>query len=285
MRRSSGPKRSGARAALLLAGVLGLVACEGKQGAQGPQGPDGITGLDGVPGTQGPAGALGSIGPGGPTGASGATGATGATGSTGSTGPGGDAGSSTGSVVVHVVDGDCGADLVGATVVAVPGNDTGLTDASGRVSFAALPVGVYHFTVTAPSLRLLGNAMVSGVDATSTGPALAVRAAVAVSVDLPLRRLDMDQLNLVTLHNSTKPVYTQANCETCHGLRTGELSADPLKAPYHAKHAQFGCVFCHAAVDLAHSSGANIRKQVAVSKCKGCHSQYPTKICTIPVCP
>ena len=266
MIRALGPKRRAARGTLLLVVACGLLACpEGKQGPAGEPGNDGFPGPDGP---AGPGGPTGSVGPSGPT------------------GPAGDAGSSAGNVTVHVVDAHSNADLANATVVATPGEASVKADASGRARFADLPVGVYQFRATAPGLKLLGNAMVATSDVGGTSVAVAVRAGVSFSIDLQVRRLDPDRLNLVTLHDSAKTaVYTLANCQACHGLRTGELSADPLKPPYHGKHAGFGCLTCHVSVDLGQESGATLRKQVAVTLCRTCHTQYPTKICATPTCP
>jgi len=266
MNRAMGPKCLAVRGTLLLAVATGLLACPAAK-----QGPPGEPGVDGFPGPDGPSGPIGPTGTAGPSGA---------------VGPAGDAGTSVGTVIVHVIDAHSNADLADAGVVVSPGDIGARTDASGRARFADLPIGVYQFKATAPSLKPLGNAMVAGGEVTASSVSLAVRAAVSTSIDLQVTRLDLDRLNLVTMHDSTKTaVYTLANCQACHGLRTGELSADPLKPPYHAKHAGFGCLTCHVTVDLAQDSAATIRKQVSVGLCTPCHTQYPTKICPTPNCP
>jgi hypothetical protein len=180
-------------------------------------------------------------------------------------------------VTVHVVDADSRADVAGATVVANPGA-TGTTDASGRVTLANLPAGVYQFSVSAPGLKLSGSSVVAGTTKIASIDSIAIIAGATLPLEIELSRIDRDALNLVTLHTSGNASYAEANCRACHNDRKGELSADPTVKPYHAMptHSSLGCTFCHQTVDLVNHSGANIRKQVSVTTtCKGCHASYP----------
>lgn len=267
MIRGLGPMSRVGSTLVLFAAALIMGACPGKQGPAGEQGPDGVPGFDGPAGTQGPGGPEGDAGALGPV------------------GPGGPAGSSLGTVVVHVVDALSGADVAGAAVVGSPGNLSITSDASGRATFADLPIGVYEFSATTLGLRLAGTAVVPGVEVKGTSVAVPVRAGVSSSIDLQVRRFDPDQVNLVSVHDKNQTVYALANCRACHGLRTDEVSADPMVRPYHAIHSVNSCLSCHAAVDVREESGANLRKQVDVALCKGCHTQYPDKICKTPTCP
>jgi hypothetical protein len=69
--------------ASLMAGLLGLVACQGSAGSPGSDGPPGAQGPQGPQGPQGLPGATGEMGPPGPPGETGAQGQMGAPGSQG----------------------------------------------------------------------------------------------------------------------------------------------------------------------------------------------------------
>lgn len=172
---------------LIIIAALGTVACTG------PVGPPPGTGAQGEPGTQGPkgeAGGTGATGATGPTGETGATGATGATGETGGSGTTGAAGTSTGMVEVAVVDLNTRALVAGAAITATPGGSSVTTNASGVASFPALPTGLYYFTVSTPSLRLAGSAVVKGPAVTATTALLSVVAGSTNHENVEIVRFD-----------------------------------------------------------------------------------------------
>lgn len=186
-------------------------------------------------------------------------------------------GASVATVQLHLRDPNTGADIIGATLVSDPGGVSVTTDASGIATFTDLPLGPYQFTAAAAGLELVGASIVDGAERTITTESTPVVAGAALPMELELRRLDLEKLNLVTLHTGDQTTYKASNCIACHNDRKGELSADPAVAPFHAMttHSSLGCLGCHTTVDLENHSGANIRKQVSVSLCAGCHAAYP----------
>lgn len=182
-------------------------------------------------------------------------------------------------VVVHVVDADSRADVIGARVFAAPGGTEATTDSSGRATFVDLPAGTYKFTAAAPALKLSGASIVSDSEQAATSEEIAVTAD-AGGTELALRfpRIDRDALNLVTLHSGTSDAHAVANCKACHGDRKSEISAEPAILPWHAMkvHSSMPCTYCHRVVDLDNHSAGTIRKQVNVALCVGCHPRFPT---------
>jgi len=192
--------------------------------------------------------------------------------------PSGPLGTRAATVQVHVVDADSRADIVGATVRAIPGGARAVTAASGRATLSNVPTGWYRFTVSAPGLALRGASVAPGRRVTATSDSILVAEGAPVAIDLRLRRIDRDALNLIALHTGGAAAYTVANCHACHTDRKGELSADPAVRPWHAMitHSSMPCTTCHETVDLVNHSGAAIRRRVDVAMCKGCHAGFPT---------
>ena len=248
--------------------VIPCALCLVFAGCDGCQGPEGAIGLQGVPGAPGDPG-----GPGDP----GAPGNAGDPGDPGLPGDAGPPGSSVGDVWLHVVDADSRADVIGAVITTEPDAMSAVTDLSGRASFAGLPTGLYRFTVAAPRLIAMGDAIVEDVDTMVTSDWVSLVANAVVDTKLKLPRIDRADLNLVGLHAGNSASYTIDNCHACHNDRADELSQDPSLPPFHAlaTHNAAGCTTCHATVDLPTQSGASLRRQVSVALCTGCHSQYP----------
>ena len=306
--------RSGASSAPsfgALAGVLVWVLfTAGCGGSKGDSGKDGINGADGANGAAGAVGANGAIGAAGAQGVAGADGAGGANGSAGENGANGTSctvtqtsptiktitcedgttatvvdgtpgvpGTSVATVTLHIVDADSNADLAGADLLVTPGDISGTTDASGRATFADLPFGLYQFSATAPGLRVVAGVVgeFSVHTVTTTPLSLAAGAVMDLRVEVP--RLDTEMINMQAVHTAGNVAFTATNCEACHGDRANEKSADPAKPPWHALpvHNGLTCTqMCHTTtIDLLQDSGASLRKQVAVSVCKGCHTHYP----------
>ncbi|MBI4954551.1 MAG: hypothetical protein HY908_21180 [Myxococcales bacterium] len=242
--------------------LAGCDGCQGPQGDPGAQGSPGATGAPGSPGDPGDPGAPGQNGnPGDP----------------GLPGDAGPPGSSIGDVSVHLVDADTRADVAGALLTAEPGAITATTDLSGRATFTGLPIGMYRFTASAPSLVVEANVVFEDLDVGVSSGWVSLVADATVDVKLKLARIDRDEMNLVALHTGGSPGYTLANCHACHNDRADELSQDPAEPPFHAlaTHNTSGCTLCHASVELPTHSGATVRKQVAVTLCDGCHANYP----------
>jgi hypothetical protein len=251
---------------LVVAVCASLGACTGPQGPQGPQGPAGDAG------PQGPQGPAGDAGPQGPP---------------GDAGEQGPPGLSSGAIAGRVFDADSSAVIAprtaaplapGATVTLEPGGAATTTDASGSFSFADVPVGAYRVVARAPALEAAGDEIVeSGAFASDVREAV-VAAGETAPVDLRIRRIERERLNLIGLHRGTSDFFDASNCIACHGDRKGELSRDPAKKPFHAlaAHANTACTFCHTSVDLREESGATLRKQVkSEATCKTCHTNYP----------
>lgn len=252
-----GVRRAGitARPLAILAALV-AVACTEPTGPQGPAGTPGADGTDGVDGVDG------------------------------EDGPPGPQGTSLGTVVVTVLDADSRAEIVDATVtVQAASGVTGVTVA-GRTTFVDLPIGVYTFQVTAPTLELRGADFVPGLSTTAITTPVSVRGGAITRTQVALERLRVASFNLNAVHTPQTATFKEANCKACHGSRADEATLDPTKPSYHSKHKSLPCTMCHdAATDLRHKSGANTRRNVSTGKCLGCHSQYPDKICATPVCP
>ncbi len=264
-------------AALLLVG--GGVACStGDSGPAGPPGVPGPRGLPGEPGAAGDAGPAGDSGPPGPEG------------DAGTSGPPGEAGVSTGTLWVELVDAHSKALIVGGTVLVEPGAYNASTDDSGRAMLNNLPSGLYIITAKAPGIERSGTLFKSGGEKVVNSEWISVVAGAEKKIKLAISRLDLDSINLTSVHSSTGPYYNSTNCEVCHGDRKGEVSADPMEAPFHAialpaSHQSFDCTFCHKKTELPNSSGFSLRKQVDISICTGCHLNYPADFCVPPNCP
>jgi hypothetical protein len=189
----------------------------------------------------------------------------------------GEGGASTASIELHLLDADSHADIIGAVVVSSPLERSSTSGADGRARFDNLPAGVYTFTVSATALRLEGDTMVPAGEVKVASEPLSLVAGAVVKKELTVTRLDGVNINLITLHTASQPSYKVENCHACHNDRRGELSDDPQFAPWHAlqTHSRQACTSCHRTVDLQSESGANIRRQVDVSLCQGCHPGYP----------
>lgn len=183
------------------------------------------------------------------------------------------------SVVLHVTDADSRADVIGARVVAEPGSIEATTDSSGRASFAGLEAGSYKFTVFAPGLELAGSTMKSGGQQTATSEEITLAAdETNRQVELGLRRIDREKLNLDALHDGRNGAFAVDNCKACHNDRRYEISTEPGIRPWHAikTHASQPCTWCHRTVDLTNYSGGTLRKQVNVALCVDCHPRFPS---------
>ncbi len=90
--------------------------------------------------------------------------------------------------------------------------------------------------------------------------------------------------NIVQLHDSGSPEYN-SDCILCHGDMSDEksLSASvpgihPWMCPYVYQAAgqtemnNDVCIYCHKSVDFLETSAGNLRKQVAASECRTCHT-------------
>ena len=203
------------------------------------------------------------------------------------------AGTSVGTLNGTVIDKDTRSLVEGATVRIEPGAHTAITRAAGTISVPDLPAGVYTVTVTAPSLTVVGAAVVEDRSVTLVVDDVRILAAQLSQVRMALGRLPLRRLNLTSLHSSTlsgaaNPQYVRSNCVACHSDRTAETSTVATILPYHAlaRHSATSCIYCHASgVDVGGVGGWNnesafsLRRQVDVATCTGCHGCYPTSFC------
>lgn len=254
--------------------VAGLVGCSGPKGDKGDPGAEGGMGGTGATGPAGPSGPQGDAGTQGPV------------------GPQGDAGtpgSSTGEVTVVVYDALTMALVAGAQVLASPGGELVNTGDAGVAVFPGLPVGIHTFAVEGQSLRQQGNDIVGSHLVSAPPVPVSVRAGTQSAVAVSLPRFWAQDFNLVSLHTkltTTNLLFKDANCSACHGRRAAETARDGTTPGYHMRHTALNCTaLCHGTVDLTDESGAQLRKQVSTAACVTCHTQFPTRICNVPVCP
>lgn len=255
------------RTLALLILLLASSACEG---------PAGSTGDPGTAGEAGPPGGPGGPGPGGEAGPPGEPGEAGAP---------GEAGVSVGDITGVVVDRDLPgpAYLAGVKVTTSPLGLTATTDASGAFKLTGVPTGIYSLRADGVGLALSGTNVVPGDPVSVEVGTVSVVAGKSATLRVLLPRMS-ENWNMVTLMDSTKAYYKDANCIACHTDRKGEVSLDPAIKPFHAlaTHATQSCTFCHAKTEVRRSGwaiGASsaLRKNVPVSKCATCHTSYPTK--------
>ncbi len=258
--------------AALLVVLLAPAACDGATGANGEPGAAGEAGAPGTPGT----GAPGEPGEAGPPGEPGEAGPPGTP---------GEAGISVGEITGYAVDKDMPgpAYLAGVKIVTTPLGLTATTDASGAFKLIDVPAGVYHLHAEGVGLALSGNSVVAGDALTVAAGTVSVLAGKSSSLRVAITRMP-ETWNMVTLMDSTKAYYTNANCIACHTDRKGETSLDPKFKPFHAMdtHAKTSCTTCHAKTEIRRSSwdmgkSSSLRKNVSVTVCVTCHSSYPTK--------
>ena len=95
--------------------------------------------------------------------------------------------------------------------------------------------------------------------------------------------LDVSALNLIGVHDPSSRRYMN-NCLHCHLDILNRTTRDarypevhrrmlPYTGTFRASVRNEDCVFCHRAVEFGgNRSAANLRRQVAVSACAGCHS-------------
>lgn len=182
-------------------------------------------------------------------------------------------------MVVHLIDADSRADVTSARVLATPGDIEATTDLSGRATFTGLKPGAYRFAAMTPGLKLSGTSIGPDSDQTATSDEISVASGDANrELDLNIRRLDRNAINLTTLHDGRDQSFTVDNCQACHNDRKHEISTDPAIRPWHAMriHSSTACTWCHRNVDLSNHSGGTIRKQVNVALCVGCHPRFPS---------
>lgn len=91
-----------------------------------------------------------------------------------------------------------------------------------------------------------------------------------------------DSWNFAAMHDRTNPRY-DPDCIKCHGTMLDEQTLDPERAGPHtvmlAKLRDLrqvpitneNCVTCHYVTDFEQKSGGDLRRQVHVSWCWGCH--------------
>lgn len=204
------------------------------------------------------------------------------------------AGLSTGNVVVEVVDlrtratlGPVGTQLGAEVWIDPAASAARQVDASGRVAFSRLPVGIYWVGARAPALEQNGALIEQSprwVD--STPVAVSVTAGSNSFLSVGVGR-SPENLQLTSLHDSaiaSGALYVDSNCTTCHGDRANERSLDPARARWHSirnsaganVHVALPCTTCHTArVDILEESSASLRKQVDIANCGLCHANYP----------
>lgn len=265
--------------AALLVLLLAPAACDGATGEKGEPGTPGENGTPGTPGTPGNPGDPGEAGPPGPAGEAGLPG------DPGEAGAPGEAGTSVGELAGVVVDRDMPgpAYLSGVKVTTTPLGLTATTDASGAFKIVGVPAGVYEVRAEGAGLALAGTNVVAGVPVIVEAGSVSVLAGKTATLRVTLQRVP-DSWNMVTMMDASKPYYTNANCIACHTDRKGETSLDAAVKPFHAmaKHSTTSCTTCHTKTEIRRSSwdlgrSVGLRKNVSVSVCAMCHTNYPTK--------
>jgi hypothetical protein len=90
--------------------------------------------------------------------------------------------------------------------------------------------------------------------------------------------------DFVALHDRSHPQY-DADCIKCHGTLLGEETLAPDRPGPHTRMlpaflalgqvepTNADCVWCHYHTDLVQESGGDLRRQVYVSWCWGCHRE------------
>jgi hypothetical protein len=171
--------------------------------------------------------------------------------------------------------------LAGVKLSTNPATVTSVSDPSGRFRLGEVPAGTYELRAEGMALKLVGTSIVLGDPATVVIGGVTVAAGKATAVRISLPRL-AESMNLVTLMDSTKPYYTNANCIACHTDRKDEASLDPAVKMFHAlpKHSTLGCVSCHATTEIRRSGwdlgkGIRLSKNATVRLCAACHVNYP----------
>ena len=278
----------------LLAAAL-LASCEAKQGPPGEPGPAGANGANGTDGTNGANGANGANGT---NGTNGIDGVDGSVGPQGPAGPQGDAGVAVdkASVIGVVFDSQSGGGVANATVVLQPLGTSLRTNQYGEYRFDDVPIALVRVQVRAPRLALLGNDIsTTSQEVTAESEFMPLVAGFTSRINVPVDRLAGVLINIDRFHNATKAatVFKNANCLSCHGDATGQLSRVATIKVFHGiqPHASLGCTTCHSAtIDFVDGSNVVVRKPVnAAVVCKLCHRLYPDRFCTAttgtPACP
>lgn len=173
--------------------------------------------------------------------------------------------------------------LAGVKIVTSPLELTATTDSAGSFRIVGVPAGVYQVRAEGTALTLSGTSIVAGDPVAVEVGAVSVLAGRSTGVRVAIPRVP-ETWNMVTMMDVGKPYYTSANCVACHTDRKGETSLDPKLKPFHAMdtHAKTACTLCHVKTEIRRSSwdvgrSSNLRKNVPVSVCAGCHTGYPSK--------
>ncbi len=122
---------------------------------------------------------------------------------------------------------------------------------------------------------LIGMLLIASSAFATTGLGAASNSAVPLRANAP---------DLSAIHDSSSPSFDK-NCLKCHAdvmkrrtsnakIKDAHAAMVPFAPGYNAKAGATNevCVSCHANVDVLQHSAAQIRKEVSVTICAGCHN-------------